>query len=196
MTEVIEKGLDWFAGAARQIILFAEGRCGMNRKYVSRVVLAGVGLVLLWSVPGPSLAQASAQAPGPLPQATAPKAPTPRPVSKKSAGPLDDFAGLTYTEEQKGKISEIHGDTKSRMDKVSRDESLTVDQKQAMLLGYQRMEASQIFRLLTPEQQREVQQHAMARRRAMRQQQQRSGSQPAPVMAPQSPHPPAQTPRN
>jgi len=162
----------------------------MNKKDISRFVLAGAGLVLLSTVPGPSLAQNSSQAPVPLQQATASPASAPRPVPKKVTGPLDYFEGLTYTDEQKAKIEEIHKQTKVRLDKVVRDNQLSPEQKDAMLQGYRRIEAGEIFQLLTPQQQKEVQQHASARRAAMKPQQQRNGSQP--TTAPQSPqHTPA-----
>jgi len=42
----------------------------------------------------------------------------------------------------------------------------TDDQKDAMLQGYRRLERSQVFKLLTPEQQREVRKRISARRAA------------------------------
>ena len=157
----------------------------MNKTDVSRFVLAGAGLVFLSSVPGPSLAQNSSQAPVPLQQATASPASTPRPVPKKVTGPLDYFEGLTYTDEQKAKIDEIHKQTKARLDTVVRDDKLSPEQRDAMVQGYRRIEAGEIFELLTPGQQKEVQERAKAHRAAMKPQQQRNGSQP--TTAPQSP---------
>jgi len=85
---------------------------------------------------------------------------------KKAAGPTDDFAGLTYTAEQKAKVDQIHKDIKMRIDSVIKDENLTPEQRDAMLTGYQRMERGQIFAVLTPEQQKEVRKRARARHAA------------------------------
>jgi len=73
---------------------------------------------------------------------------------------------LKYTDDQKEKIDQIHQDMKSRMDLVVKDEKLSPDQKDAMLQGYRRLERSQVFKLLTPEQQREVRKRISARRAA------------------------------
>ena len=70
--------------------------------------------------------------------------------------PTDIFAGLQYTEDQKVKISKIHEDIKSRADAVIKDDKLNPDQKGAFLQGFERMERSEIYKVLTPEQQAEV----------------------------------------
>jgi hypothetical protein len=68
----------------------------------------------------------------------------------------DEFAGLKFTGEQKAKIDEIHRRTATRKDVVVKSEKLDADQKEAMIAGLGRMERSEIAKLLTPEQQREV----------------------------------------
>ena len=73
---------------------------------------------------------------------------------------------MSYTDEQKVKIDEIRKNMRARMDAVAKDDKLTPDQKQAMLLGLQRMETSDLFKVLTPEQQKEVLKKAQARRAA------------------------------
>jgi hypothetical protein len=80
--------------------------------------------------------------------------------------PEDDFTGLQYSDEQKAQIDKIHQQTKMQMDAVAKDQQLTADQKDAMLVGYARLEYSQIYRVLTPEQQRQVLQRNRARRAA------------------------------
>jgi Spy/CpxP family protein refolding chaperone len=97
-------------------------------------------------------------------------APEARP--KKESRPADDFAGLTYTDEQKAKIDKIRQDTKQRMDIVKKDEKLSPEAKQAMLDGYQRLELGEVFKVLTPEQQKEVRKKAQARHAAEQQKQQ------------------------
>jgi Spy/CpxP family protein refolding chaperone len=76
----------------------------------------------------------------------------------------DDFAGLTFSEEQKTEIEKIRHNTTPLMETVVRDIKLTPEQKGAMLDGYRRMEQRQIFDVLTPEQQSEVRKKITARR--------------------------------
>jgi Spy/CpxP family protein refolding chaperone len=77
---------------------------------------------------------------------------------------------LNYTEEQKAKINEIRQNTKTRMDLVVKDNKLDSEQKQAMLQGFWRLETGEIFKVLTPEQQKEVRQKLTAQRAAGQQQ--------------------------
>lgn len=76
----------------------------------------------------------------------------------------DDFAGLAYSDDQKSEIDKIHQNTKSHQDVVAKDTQLNGDQRDAMLLGYTRMEYGEIYKVLTPEQKRQVQQKIRARR--------------------------------
>jgi len=84
--------------------------------------------------------------------------------SNKNTLPPDDFAGLTYTDEQKAEIDKIHRESDSQRAAVLKDQNLNADQKGAMLQGYTRMESGRRFRVLTPEQQRQVRQRIAARR--------------------------------
>ena len=52
---------------------------------------------------------------------------------------------------------------KSHMDITAKDEKLTAAQRDAMLAGYQRMERSQIFKVLTTQQRKEVLRRIRAR---------------------------------
>ena len=76
---------------------------------------------------------------------------------------------MQYTEDQKAKISKIHEDIKSRVDAVIKDNKLSPDQKGAFLQGFERMERSEVYKVLTPEQQREV----SKRMHALRQEEQK-----------------------
>jgi hypothetical protein len=94
-------------------------------------------------------------------------------LSAKTASPgnsadsiLEDFNGLTYTAEQTEAISKIRADSAARMEAVSKDDKLTADQKDAMLAGYTRIEAGWIYKVLTPEQKREVRLRFQAHRAA------------------------------
>jgi hypothetical protein len=85
-----------------------------------------------------------------------------------SRPPVNDFAGLSYTDDQKAAIDKIHRDSESRQETVLKDNKLTADQKDAMLLGYARLEAGAIFRVLLPDQQRQVRKKILARQAADR----------------------------
>jgi Spy/CpxP family protein refolding chaperone len=83
-----------------------------------------------------------------------------------AAPPTDVFAGLSFTDEQRAEIDKIRQETESNRSVIRKDDKLTPDQKDAMLLGYTRLENGRIFKVLTPEQQKEVRQKVLARRAA------------------------------
>ena len=139
----------------------------MKRMRFVKQLAAAAGLLLVSAIPDRTCGQALPPAGG-IPPKTMPAA---RP--KKAPDPMDDFAGLSFNEEQKAKIQQIRQDIKSRMDVVKKDDKLTADQKEAMLFGFQRMERSQVFEVLTPEQQSEVRKRIQARHKAEKQQSQR-----------------------
>jgi len=118
----------------------------------------------------------------PSPVPTTPK-PLPLPMArpKKAARPTDDFAGLTYTAEQRAKIEQIQKDTKSRIDAVNKDEKLNADQKGAFIEGYERMERGQVFKVLTAEQQKEVREKAHVRHLAEQEAQKKKQPLPPPT---------------
>jgi Spy/CpxP family protein refolding chaperone len=80
--------------------------------------------------------------------------------------PADDFAGLKFTDDQKAKIDEIHRKMNSNREVVARAKYLTSDAKDAMIQGYSRIERSQIFDVLTPEQKKEILRRIRARKAA------------------------------
>ena len=118
-----------------------------------RFAVVVAGLVFLFSLPAIIRAQSS---PPPPPATEIPQKTLPPPRAKKAAAPTDIFAGLQYTEDQKAKISKIHEDMKARVDAVIKDDKLNPDQKGAFLQGFERMERSKIYEVLTPEQKVEV----------------------------------------
>ena len=130
----------------------------MNKRRSAKPAPFAAGLFFLSTVP----AIISAQSSPPPPTTTE----TPHPRAKQAPVPTDIFAGLQYTEDQKAKISKIHEDIKSRMDTVIKDDKLSPDQKGAFLQGFERMERSEVYKVLTPEQQTEV----LKRMRALREQ--------------------------
>ena len=130
----------------------------MNKNRFAVSVAVAVGLILLVAAPGQATTQ-NAQSVA----ATAPAAALPG-QAKVSATLEDDFAGLSYTDEQKASIERIHKDSATRKAVVAKDADLTPDQKDAMLIGYTRMEYGMMFNVLTPEQQRAVRKKMQTRR--------------------------------
>jgi Spy/CpxP family protein refolding chaperone len=133
----------------------------MNKNRFAKRMAAVAGFLFLCATPGLTRAQSSPPSPAPAPGKTPPAV---RP--KKNTPPPDDFAGLQYTDEQKAQIDQIHQDIKSRMDAAAKDKKLTAEQKDAMLAGYQRSERSQVYRVLTTAQRKEVLRRIRARHAA------------------------------
>jgi hypothetical protein len=131
----------------------------MNKNRLAKPVAIVGGFIFLCAVPG--LTRAQSAPPGPV---QAPKVASSGAQMKRDSLPVDDFAGLKYSEEQKTEIDQIQRNTKALMDAVAKDDKLTADQKDAMLLGYKRIEYGQVYKVLTPEQQRQVRQRIQARR--------------------------------
>ena len=139
----------------------------MEKTRIKKQVSVAAGFLFLWCAPGLARAQDSGTSSA-VPPLLA------RPEARPKTQPPDDFAGLTYTDEQKVKIDQIRQTTKQHMDAVKKDEKLSPEAKEAMLVGYQRIETQEMFRVLTPEQQKEVRKKAQARRAAEQQKKQNS----------------------
>ena len=133
----------------------------LDKNRIAKRVAVAAGFFLLCAVPALTGVQSSPSGTVQTPHMASPAA-----LPKKSARPTDDFAGLNFTDDQKAKIEQIHKNTKARLDAVAKDEKLTPDQKEAMLEGFRRMERGEIFKILTPEQQKEVRERVKARRAA------------------------------
>ena len=131
----------------------------MNTNRFAKTFAVLAGLIFLYTASAGALSAASdaTQPPRPASRGTHPKA---------ESLPEDDFAGLNYTDEQRGEIDKIHRETESHKATVAKDEKLTADPKGAMILGYTRMEYVAIFKILSPEQQKQVRQRITARRAA------------------------------
>jgi hypothetical protein len=140
----------------------------MNKnRFVKRVAIAAGFLFLCGA---PSLMHGQSSLPGP--------GQTPRPASsatrpRKDADPQNDLAGLKFTPEQQAKIDQIQQDFKSRTDTVANDGTLNPDQKEAMLKGLRRMENGEVFKVLTPAQQKEVRKKVLDRRAAAKAEQEK-----------------------
>jgi hypothetical protein len=133
----------------------------MSKNRFARQVTVVAGFIFLCAVPGIVRADNTQQG-----TAQAPKVVSPGAQQKSAALPPDDFAGLNYTDEQKSELDKIHRDTESHKEAVVKDEKLTTDQKNAMLLGYTRMEYGMRFKALSPEQKRQVCKRMLDRRAA------------------------------
>jgi Spy/CpxP family protein refolding chaperone len=143
----------------------------MSKNRFAKRMAVAAGFFFLCAAPGLTRAQSSSPSPAPTPHKAPPAA---RP--KKDTPPPDYFAGLQYTDEQKAQIDQIHQDVKSRIDAAATNEKLTAEQKSAMLAGYQRMERSQIYRVLTSTQRKEVLRRIRARQAAEQAEQNKQSS--------------------
>ena len=133
----------------------------MTKNRFAKSVTVAAGLIFLSAAP--ALARAESTPPRTV-QTTNAAPPGAQP--KRDALPPNDFAGLNYTDEQKSEIAKIHRETESKKAVIAKDQALTADQKNAMLLGYTRMEYGEVFKVLSPDQQRQVRQRMAARRGA------------------------------
>ncbi len=133
----------------------------MTKNRIAKSVAVTAGCVFLLAMSGLTHAQnASTSA------VRAPMAASHGVQSKSDSNAQDDFAGLNYTDEQKAQIDKIHQLSESHKAVVAKDEKLNNDQKNAMLLGYTRIEYGQVFQVLSPAQQKQVRQRMAARRAA------------------------------
>ena len=133
----------------------------MNTKRFAKTVAISAGFLFLLA--GQRLACAYSVPAGGV------QTPTPAmagPQQDSSSSPAEYFQGLDYTPEQKAQIDKIHQDAETKKAAVTKDEKLTQDQKDAMTVGFTHLEYSSIFKVLTPEQQRQVREKIRARKAA------------------------------
>jgi hypothetical protein len=128
----------------------------MNQIRFANTLTIAAGLMFLLSAP--ALARAESAPQGAM-QVPTPASPGPLP---KSDSLPDYFAGLSYTDDQKAEIAQIRHNMDTRRGAVAKDDRLTQDQKDAMILGYTHLENGEIFKVLTPEQRRQVRQRLQA----------------------------------
>src|ERR1700722_1009568 len=130
----------------------------MKKKRFAESLNLAAGLILLFAAPASVRAES-------VPQ-DAMRAPTPAsPATQPKGDSLPDFfVGLNYTDDQKAEIAQIRKNMDTRRGAVAKDDRLTQDQKDAMTLGYTHLENGEIFKVLTPEQRRQVRQRLQAHR--------------------------------
>ena len=133
----------------------------MNKNRFAKSAAVAAGLILMCALP--SLAGDQSTPPA---ASQAKKMVSPAAQPNRDSSPPDDFAGLNFTDDQKAEIEKIHQETEASKAAVAKDQKLTADQKNALLLGYTRMEYGRRYKVLTPEQRREVNQRILARRSA------------------------------
>jgi len=79
-------------------------------------------------------------------------------------GPGDHFPeGLNLTDDQKQKIRSLHENARSQMEAIRNDSSLTEEQKQATIRDLHRSTREQMMQILTPEQQKLMQERHKGR---------------------------------
>jgi len=146
-----------------------------NRNRVGKRVLVACGLLLLLVAPGLVGSQSNSSEAPATSHPASPAAP-----QKRDTRPIDDFAGLTFTDDQKAKIAQIRQNAKLRSEVVVKNERLTQGQKDVTLERLQSLENSEIFKVLAPDQQAEVRKRIMARHAAEQQAQQSKQAVPPP----------------
>lgn len=153
-------------GPVREIDSQPQKETLMSKNAVTRIFTVAIGFALLFALPLLAGAQSA-----PPRGARSSRVVSTGNQSKANVQFSDDFAGLTFTDEQKAAIEKIHEDAESFKSQIVKDEKLNDDQKSAMLVGYARIEYSRKLTVLTREQQRTVRQRLQARRAAEQAQQ-------------------------
>lgn len=156
----------------------------MNKNtFVKRAVIAG-GFLILFAAPRQALGQPSPTSAAQFPLIK----PTPTPPQQRMTyiSPAEYLTGLMLTDDQKAKINQVREDTRSHLAAVVKDQKLGPEVKEAMVGGYQRIENSKIFEVLTPEQQGEVRRRIATLRAAAQKRQNPSEQPPVPARNPQS----------
>lgn len=133
----------------------------MNMNRLAKTLAVTSGFLFLFAVPVPARAYNTSTG-----EVQTPTPAMPGPQGDRSSSAAQYFQGLDYTPEQKAEIDKIHRDTETRKAAVAKDEKMTQDQKDAMLVGYTHLESVSIFKVLTPDQQRQVRNRIRARKAA------------------------------
>jgi hypothetical protein len=131
----------------------------MTKNRFAKSMTIAAGFIFLVAAPRLACAQGAPPSVERTPQAASPGA-----QPNKESFPQNDFAGMSYSDDQKTEIDKIHREAESNKQTVAKDDKLTADQKDAMLLGYTRMEYGRVYKVLSPDQQRQVRQRVLARR--------------------------------
>lgn len=145
----------------------------MNRNTMIKYFAFAAGLLALTLTPAMSRAQNSQQPPEQDNTQTAPATPTPHAGRKNGA-----MAGLNLTEDQRTEFKKIHEATKTQLEAVGKDETLSADQKAAKIHQVRHSARLQMVKLLTPEQRQQMRANIREMRAARKAQQQAPPAQP------------------
>jgi Spy/CpxP family protein refolding chaperone len=88
--------------------------------------------------------------------------------------------GLNLTDDQKAEMKKIHQSTKSQVDALKQDGSLTADQKEAKIHQLRHSARMQMVKLLTPEQREQMRANVHASRASRRERQKQEPPQTQP----------------
>jgi Spy/CpxP family protein refolding chaperone len=80
------------------------------------------------------------------------------------------LANLNLTDDQKAKIKQIHEGTRSKVEAVNNDSSLSADQKEAKIRDLRRDTHEQVKKVLTPEQRKQFEENMREHRDSKQQQ--------------------------
>lgn len=139
----------------------------MNSNRIAQKLAIAAGLLALTLAPGMTRAQDTAQPPAQDQSQAAPATPV-QPTAKKHGA----MEGLNLTEDQKASMKKIHESTKSQVEALKADNSLTADQKAEQVHQLRRKARVEEAKLLTPEQRQQMRANIRAMRAARRDQQQ------------------------
>jgi Spy/CpxP family protein refolding chaperone len=143
----------------------------MNRNSIVKQIAVAAGFLALTFAPGIGRAQSSSQPPA-----------QDRGQAAPAAGRMHGaMKGLNLTDDQQAEMKKIHESTKAQLDAVSKDDSLTADQKAAKTHELRHSARLQMVKLLTPEQRQQMK----ANRRALRAARHEKQQQPPPQTQPQ-----------
>jgi Spy/CpxP family protein refolding chaperone len=147
----------------------------MIRNSITKQIAIAAGFLALTFAPGISRAQGSAQAPAQDQSQAAPAAPAQREGRMHGA-----MKGLNLTDDQKAQMKTIHESTKTQLDAVKKDESLSADQKEAKIHQLRHNARTQMVKLLTPDQRQQMKANVRALRAARREKQEQQPPQAQP----------------
>jgi Spy/CpxP family protein refolding chaperone len=133
----------------------------MNSNRFAKSLALLAGFLFLFAVPELRRAYGA-----PAREVQTPTPAVPGSQAGSSSSPAEYFQGLDYTPEQKAQIDKIHRDAEMKRAAVVKDDKLNQDQKDAMLAGFTHLEYGSIFKVLTPDQQKQVREKIRARKAA------------------------------
>lgn len=144
----------------------------MIRISITKQIAVAAGFLALTFAPGISRAQDSAQPPAQDQSQTAP--------AKHEGRMHGAMKGLNLTDDQRAEMKKIHESTKSQVDALKQDESLTADQKEAKIHQLRHSARMQMVKLLTPEQREQMRANVHASRASRRERQKQEPPQTQP----------------